>query len=138
MKQFLAIFFIGGISVLFGFAKGAGIDVHMPEITTVATKDSVSNFNDLSAKWVKNTVEINWTAYTEFDCKQFEIQRSVDGTNFKTVGIIFTLEVADKTKAYKFKDALKGKEKGVLTYRIKQVSLSEDCSFSQTVALHKR
>lgn len=141
MKQTFAILFITGAAAIFGFAKDASSKVYMPEINTIiqpeAGKDSVINFDDLSVKWVKNAAELNWTANTESNSKQFEIQRSVDGKSFKTIGIIFTIDADAKVKTYTFKDAAKGIEKSLLTYRIKQVTMNDNCSFSGTVVLQK-
>ena len=140
MKQFLAICFIGAVSALFGFAKGVGTSIHIPEVITLpnAADSSVKAFNDLSVRWVKNAAELNWTAFTKQDNKQYEVQRSVNGGAFQTVAVIFTIESADQVKKYTFKDAVKSEAKGAIQYRIKQVSIGEEFSFSNTVSLQKK
>lgn len=141
MKRALAILFIIGATTVFGFAKSESGGLNMPEIknieTVAAAIDSARNFDNFSAKWVNNTVLLNWRAYTTKTTKQFEIQRSTDGVTFKTIGIIFTIEESDHLKAYTFKDKPRFTEKLIFSYRIKQVNNSEAYDLSDPVEAHR-
>ena len=104
------------------------------DINNKAAIDFPVNFEDLTVKLVKNKAEINWSTITEKNNKQFEIQRSTNGEDFKTIAIVFTLDDSNNVKNYKFKDELKGVTGKSLRYRIKQVDTSEGYTFSKAVS----
>lgn len=130
MKQLLVIIFIAAATILFGYAKA---DEQPTVIETVSNADVTVQIESLRAKFIKNTVEINWHTAAETGNKQFEIQRSANGEAFKTIGIVFTLEDSKTSKSYRFKDELKGVTNKNLSYRIKQVNINEQYSFSNIV-----
>lgn len=130
MKQLLVIIFIAAATILFGYAKA---DEQPTVIENVSNADVTVQIESLRAKFIKNTVEINWHTAAETGNKQFEIQRSANGEAFKTIGIVFTLEDSKTSKSYRFKDELKGVTNKNLSYRIKQVDINEQYSFSNIV-----
>ncbi|MGN6439886.1 MAG: hypothetical protein ACTHMM_25390 [Agriterribacter sp.] len=130
MKQLLVIIFIAAATILFGYAKA---DEQPTVIENVSNADVTVQIESLRAKFIKNTVEINWHTAAETGNKQFEIQRSANGEAFKTIGIVFTLEDSKTSKSYRFKDELKGVTNKNLSYRIKQVNINEQYSFSNIV-----
>ncbi|MGN6492333.1 MAG: hypothetical protein ACTHLE_10100 [Agriterribacter sp.] len=130
MKQLLVIIFIAAATILFGYAKAD----EQPTVTeTLSNADVTVQIEALQAKFIKNAVEINWHTPAETGNKQFEIQRSANGEAFKTIGIVFTLEDSKASKSYRFKDELKGVTNKKLSYRIKQVDINEQYSFSNIV-----
>lgn len=128
MKKLIVLIYITAATLLFGYAKAAvtGNDK--------AIIDLPVHFENLAVKLINNKAEINWSTLTEKNNKQFEIQRSTDGVNFKTIAIVFTLTDSNAIKHYTFKDELKGVKEKELTYRIKQVDTSEGYAFSKTVS----
>lgn len=141
MKKVPVYFFIGLATVLFGYA--------MPtQSTTVAvaaesaenTADVFVNISALTAEFINKAIEIKWEADSELDNKQFEIQRSADGKEFKTIGLVFTLDDENFPRKYFFKDNLKGVGAKKLFYRIKQTNTDDDFNYSDvvTTALHKK
>ena len=138
MKKLIVLIYIAAATILFGYAK-AGVLNHIVPPSSVAINNKAAidfpvNFEDLTVKLVKNKAEINWSTITEKDNKQFEIQRSTNGEDFKTIAIVFTLDDSNNVKNYKFKDELKGVTGKSLRYRIKQVDTSEGYTFSKAVS----
>lgn len=136
MKKLIVIIYIAAATILFGYAQADGSPVtdNQPVATATVT-DSLTpvQVEELRARYVKNFVEINWSIATEAGNKQFEIQRKADGEDFKTIGIVFTLDDRQASRSYRFKDDLKGVKKKNISYRIKQVDINEQCSFSNIV-----
>ncbi|MBX2920588.1 MAG: hypothetical protein KF746_00250 [Chitinophagaceae bacterium] len=136
MKKLIVIIYIAAATILFGYAKADNTHTaDHPSIVAETITDARSpvQIESLRARFVKKTVEINWSIATEAGNKQFEIQRKADGEDFKTIGIVFTLEDSGASKNYIFKDDLKGVKKKEISYRIKQVSIDEQYSFSNIV-----
>ncbi len=138
MKKLIVLIYIAAATILFGYAK-AGVLNHDAAaqaaiIDHTAAVDLPVDFEDLTVKLIKNKVEINWSTITEKDNKQFEIQRSTNGEDFKTIAIVFTLDDSNTVKNYKFKDELKGVKGKSLSYRIKQVDTGNGYTFSKAVS----
>ncbi|MBX3254733.1 MAG: hypothetical protein KF862_11380 [Chitinophagaceae bacterium] len=136
MKKLIVIIYIAAATILFGYAQADGSPAtdNQPVATaTITDPQAPVQIEELHARFVKNFVEINWSIATEAGNKQFEIQRKADGEDFKTIGIVFTLDDSHASKSYRFKDDLKGVKKRKVSYRIKQVDINEQCSFSNIV-----
>lgn len=137
MKKWIVIIYIAAATILFGYAKADDKQTKNKEIViagALADSNSTVQIEALNARYVKNFVEINWNTTIEAGNKQFEIQRSADGDDFKTIGIVFTLEDSQALKNYRFKDDLKGiTNERKISYRIKQVNINEQYSFSNIV-----
>ena len=69
----------------------------------------------------KDKVFLQWTTATEANSKDFKVQRSLDGTNFETIGTIAAAGSSSNLRNYQFEDpegiSLKGK---MIFYRIMQ------------------
>lgn len=93
-------------------------------------------FGDIDLKLSRSTVEINWTTYSEVNNERFEIQRSRNGFEFKTIGTIKVESDSYELKEYDFEDELM--EYGRYYYRIKQIDLDDQFSFSEIKELNYR
>jgi hypothetical protein len=94
-------------------------------------------FVSFSARALKsNTVQVNWVTETEVNNKQFEIQRSGDGINFSTVGIVLSIDGGNNLKAYQYTDKMQGTNKGKFYYRIKQVDLDNKYTLSKIAVVN--
>ncbi|PWT95125.1 MAG: hypothetical protein C5B52_18755, partial [Bacteroidetes bacterium] len=96
-------------------------------------------FLSISAKPLgSSAVQLNWVTEAEVKNKQFEIQRSTDnGSEFNTVGLLFSLDAnSNSVKSYQFKDELKGVSAKKIFYRIKQVDLDGNFSYSTVVIVN--
>jgi uncharacterized membrane protein len=137
MKKLIVLIYIAAATILFGYAKAAPASNSLQVTTTKTTVKKVAeNFDDISVKMINNKAEISWATVKELKSKQFEVQRSEDKEEFKTIAIFFTLEDSYELKNYKFKDELKGVTGKKLSYRVKQVDTNENIIFSKIVEIN--
>ncbi|HRP56671.1 hypothetical protein [Agriterribacter sp.] len=138
MKKLIVLIYIAAVTILFGYAKAGTLNpVVLPSAFIINNTPAIGfpvNFEDLTVKLIENKAEINWSTASEKDNKQFEIQRSADGEDFKTIAIVFTLNDSNTIKNYRFKDDLKGVKGKSLRYRIKQVDTGNGYTFSKAVS----
>ena len=52
----------------------------------------------------KNKVVLKWSTLSESNCKEFEIQRSLDKTNFQKIGSVEAQGNSSEKKEYTFED----------------------------------
>ena len=137
MKKLIVLIYIAAVTILFGYAKAGTLNhavLPAVAINHAAAIDFPVNFEDLTVKLAEDRAEINWSTASEKNNKQFEIQRSANGEDFKTIAIVFTLDDSNTVKNYRFKDDLKGVKGKSLRYRIKQVDTSNGYTFSKAVS----
>ncbi len=84
--------------------------------------------------------KLKWTTEEELNNDHFEIERSIDGLNFSTVGYVTSPEtVAGSKKTYGFSEDLANlKNNGTVYYRLKQVDKDGNSSFSKTLSVQLR
>ena len=85
---------------------------------------------DFKATKSNNGILLNWAATRETNFKQFEIERSVNGINFNTAGIVNGQNLA----AYSFEDIKLPKFK-TLYYRLKMVDEDGKFKYSKIVSV---
>jgi hypothetical protein len=87
---------------------------------------------NVQAKYQENgTVQINWSTTNESGIAAFEVQRSVNGTDWKTIATEKSKSVAGSQTNY---NAIDGDpQQGTSFYRIKIIELSGSFSFSAIV-----
>jgi len=78
-----------------------------------------------------NDVTLNWSTATELNNFGFEIQRSIAGNEFVTVGFVNGHGTTTEAKTYRFVDA--NLSAGSYTYRLKQVDYNGTFSYSDEV-----
>ena len=66
----------------------------------------------------KNIITLNWTTATEINNKLFEIQRSVNNSDFITVGTVNGNGTTTEPRSYSYTDTANS---GTYSYRLKQV-----------------
>jgi len=92
---------------------------------------------DLAAAYNDNTVQVKWTTTFEQNNDRFEIERSIDGVNFKTVGVVKGQTNSGTRHDYEFNDDVKHNtvSKNDLYYRLKQVDLDGKTSYSKILVV---
>jgi len=75
-------------------------------------------------------VTLDWTTYSETNNSRFEIERSLDGSNWTTIGTVAAGAV-DHANSYDFNDATAGG--GESWYRLRQVDIDGHSQYSRTV-----
>ena len=134
MKKLIVLIYIAAATILFGYAK-AEVAPPVNQIIILAEKNNAI-FEDVVVKMVNKKAEITWETGDEKNNKQFEVQRSNGIEDFKTIAIFFTLKDSREIRNYKFKDELKGVGGGKVSYRIKQVDLNNNSTFSKIVDIN--
>ncbi len=137
-----------GTSVSFTIKTGARVDNNSPGAASPERWFSLyfKNFVNTSTLPVRllsfngkslgnNTIELKWVTEVEVNNKQFEIQRSFDGKEFRTVAIAFALE-GSGVKAYSVKDALPADAPAKVYYRIKQVDIDGKFSITNIIIVN--
>jgi Secretion system C-terminal sorting domain len=90
----------------------------------------------------KNTAKLIWTTAAEYNNKGFEIEKSFDGNNFKTVGFENSKSQANAGASYTYADAISSNTK--VFYRLKQINNDNTylyspvkiIDFSKTIAIN--
>jgi hypothetical protein len=82
---------------------------------------------------VKNQVNLTWTTATEENNAYFQVERSLDGLNFSTIGQVTGHGTTQQIQNYSFNDAKP--VSGTLYYRLKQVDLDGDHELSPVKAV---
>lgn len=85
----------------------------------------------LSAFTVKLTgtrADINWATDMELNASRYEIERSIDGMNWSTVGSVKAYGTASVVSRYAFTDVLK--INGTVSYRLKMIDTDESFAYS--------
>lgn len=89
---------------------------------------------DFTATKVGNTVDLNWYTATEKNNDYFEVQKSSDGLEFKTIGKVEGANNSVQSLSYKFNDSFL--LNGVSYYRLKQVDYNEGFSYSKIATVN--
>lgn len=77
-----------------------------------------------------NKATLQWKIGNNEEVNQFEIQRSFDGTEFKTIGLVFGSEKRN-VEEYMFFETVNSYDK--VMYRLKMVSRNNEVSFSKVL-----
>lgn len=83
----------------------------------------------------KNKVSLQWRIENNRTVDQFEVQRSHDGREYKTVGIVFASEETD-TEDYMFFETISSFEK--VMYRLKMIDKNNNISYSKTLVFQNK
>ena len=75
-------------------------------------------------------VSLNWTSEVESGSSHFGVEKSTDGKNFTTIGIIKAAGVSNSPRKYSFEDKTFA---GTAFYRLKLVDIDGKSEYSKTV-----
>lgn len=85
-----------------------------------------------SGKLNGNKINLNWETFNEFNFKHFEVERSVNGTNYSTIAIVKAKGVGSYN-LIDYVETLKGRR---LYYRLKQVDNDGSYNYSEVFTVH--
>lgn len=102
----------------------------VPVESTLPVK--LSEFN---AKKTDTKVELEWTTTMEKNVSHFAVQRSMNGSEYSDIGMIFTTGDSDIERDYHFTDDVKSMNKQVIYYRLKMVDLDGKFQYSPVRAI---
>ena len=93
-------------------------------------------YSSFDAVVVDKSVVLKWLTEEETDNNHFEVERSFDGTNFTTVGIVLDGFANGTQKSYQYKDNTPElQSKSVVYYRLKQVDNNGKYTYTNTLVV---
>jgi Secretion system C-terminal sorting domain len=93
-------------------------------------------YSSFGAVALDNVVTLKWVSEEETNNRHFEVERSLDGTNFKTIGIALDGFATGTRKNYQYKDnAAELQNKTIAYYRLKQMDNNGTSSYTNTLAV---
>jgi Secretion system C-terminal sorting domain len=93
-------------------------------------------YASFSAVAFDNAVTLKWVSEQEINNRHFEVERSLDGTNFKMIGIALDGFATGSQKNYQFKDnGVELQNKKTAYYRLRQVDNDGKSNYSTTLAV---
>lgn len=78
---------------------------------------------DFTAALNNSKVELNWRTEWEENSSHFSIERSVDGREYKSVGIVFTAGNTNQSQKYSFKDDVSSLNVNAIYYRLRSIDI---------------
>lgn len=92
-------------------------------------------YASVTASTTDKSVVLNWNTVSEFNNNYFEVEKSIDMTNFKTVAVVLDGFSTEGTgKRYAYKENKTSVENGHVTYfRLKQFDAFGNISYSPVV-----
>ncbi len=93
-------------------------------------------YSSFSAVAFDNAVNLKWVSEEEINNRHYEVERSIDGSNFKMIGIALDGVATGSQKNYQFKDnATELQSKKIAYYRLRQVDNDGKSNYSTTLAV---
>ena len=90
-------------------------------------------FVSFSAANQKNVVNLEWTTASELNNRGFEIERSTDYIDWRTIGFREGNGTTSEPKNYSYSDNLSDVQSKVLLYRLKQIDFNGSYSYSEII-----
>ncbi|NOG97035.1 MAG: T9SS type A sorting domain-containing protein [Ignavibacteriae bacterium] len=78
-------------------------------------------------------VSLVWKTASELNNQMFEVQRSIEGSEFRTIGSVQGAGTSTEEQAYSYLDEIQTDSKQQLSYRLKQIDFGGNYSFSDVV-----
>ena len=103
-------------------------DVYYSHIATTIVPVELVSF---SASVKGSTVNLSWTTATELNNRGFEIERSTDETNWRTIGFIEGNGTTTEPRHYTYSDKLLDITSSKLYYRLKQFDFDGSFEYSK-------
>lgn len=123
-------------------AMASGTNPYTLTATNITSLSSFSVFSDLSVLPVTflnftgelkgKQVVLKWTTGAEINNKGFNIQRSIDGTNFENISFVSSIANGSANNNYQFTDDVKGKR---IYYRLQQMDNDGKTALSNTIII---
>ncbi len=78
-------------------------------------------------------VSLSWTTATELNNHMFEVQRAIDGTDFRTIGYVDGAGTTAEEQSYNYLDEIIIDSKQELSYRLKQIDFGGNYAYSDVI-----
>jgi hypothetical protein len=96
-----------------------------PPLTTLPVK-----LIDFNASLKQSNVDLTWTTAGEENSSHFDIERSLDGSNYNSVGIVFSNGNTNEIKKYSFSNDVRNLQSTAIYYRLKAVDIDGYVEYS--------
>lgn len=93
-------------------------------------------FTAFSVKEVNSGIQLDWTTAQESNAKGYQVQRSVDGTDFADLGFVTAVGNSTVKNNYSYTDYYAGQE-ATLFYRLRHLDLDGGSTYSKVVRLSR-
>jgi hypothetical protein len=114
--------------------------MHINFAATAATNSATTlpvTFTSFTASPRSNDVLLSWSTASELNNKGFEVERSVNGRDFKTVDFVKGAGNSSRNVNYNLTDAKAFNATNVLYYRLKQIDFDGKFAYSTIVRVSK-
>jgi len=116
------------------------LKMSMAAFGTLATLANVTGvvpveLASFSASIIQGRIMLEWTTVSELNNSGFEIERSVDGSIFVTIGFVEGKGTTTESNIYSFTDLSPFTENYIIYYRLKQVDFDGKFSYSKTISV---
>jgi hypothetical protein len=91
------------------------------------------SFSSFNAKLIDQNAHLTWSTSSETNNSGFEIERSLDGSSFETIGFVKGAGNSNKTISYLFTDA--NLAHPIAYYRLKQTDFDGKFDYSETITV---
>jgi hypothetical protein len=93
------------------------------------------NWVSFTGKYTKNIIQLNWQTASELSTAYFEVERSLDGINFEPIGKVKAAGNSNSLLNYTFNDNKLISGINRYFYRLKQIDLNNEFSYSNTIKI---
>lgn len=91
----------------------------------------------LGVSYKAGIATLNWSSSYESNLKGYEIERSLDGTYFNTIGFTGAKNQLGLTQQYQFDNDISGVAQNVVYYRLRMVDIDGKARYSNVVSVRK-
>jgi hypothetical protein len=126
----------GTTKSLFGpnLPSSYGAYYYIDDISVIATAPLPVTWLNFEGNFIeKEGVELNWSTASEENCDHYEIQRSSNGSDYETIGVVTGNGTTSEISKYSFTD--KYFQQGIVYYRLKEIDFNGESSISKTIAV---
>jgi len=95
------------------------------------------NLLGFTGRYKGTSALLNWTAENEVKFRQYEVERSLNGTDFTTVGSVTPTGGPGLTRNYDLTDELSSVTGSAFYYRLKMIDLDGKFTYSQVVMIRR-
>ncbi len=88
-----------------------------------------------TGRYVSGKASLDWQTSQELNSDRFEIYRSTDGLDFIRVGSIKSAGNSNFVRSYNFQDNISGNSANNVYYRLKQIDVDGNATFSSVIKL---
>ncbi len=126
---------VGSVCLRQGSVGTGAVTVDGIRVSTSWTNAQLPvQFKSFTAAKGDNVVNLKWSTASESNNKGFEVQRSVNGAKYQTLGFVKGNGNSNVVKTYSFTDA--NNTIGNICYRLKQIDFNGNSEFSKVACVN--